>query len=229
MQRSRNIISSLKRKILCGLVVITLIVLALSGYWLKSRIGINFFGKYSLSKYFPFNYLAPNKIIADQVPGIILDDSFDSYTIFGNWSSLWMREKGTVTKNIGPNGRKNSRSLIITSSSTKSWSCSHKNFLQVKKGDVFSFKAAVRLHGENLTARVGVAAFDKNMSVISYNYAKEKTSIINDWILLDKTFTILDNISFVRFRLSGTGIGVFRFDDVYFKKSATYSITVPTI
>ena len=70
------------------------LAISLSGYWLKTRIGIDFFEGSTLSKYFPFNYLVPNNVIDDPPPGIILDDSFDSFSLFGNWTDLWMREKG---------------------------------------------------------------------------------------------------------------------------------------
>ncbi len=218
--RCPNNISSLKAKIICGLTVITIIVVGLTAYWLKSNIGINFSEKYTLSEYFPFYYFTPNRIINNQPPGIILEDSFDSFSFFGNWTSLWMREQGKVTKELDEHGVENSRCLVIKSSSTKSWSYSHRNSIKVTKGDVFTFQVAVKLRGGNIIAQASVSASDENMSIVSWNYAKESTDIRNDWVLIKQTFTIPDNIGYIRLKLSGSGKGEFRFDDICFKKVA---------
>lgn len=197
-----------------------LIAVSLTAYWLKSNIGIDFSEKYTLSEYFPFYYLAPNRVINNQPPGIILNDSFDSFSFFGNWTPLWMREQSKVTKELDEHGIENSRCLVIKSSSTKSWSYSHRNSIKVTKGDVFTFQVAVKLRGENIIAQAAVSTSDKNKSIVSWNYAKEMTDTRNAWVLIKNTFTIPDNIAYIRLKLSGTGAGEFRFDDVCFKKVA---------
>ena len=195
-----------------------LITISLSGYWLKTRIGIDFFEDYTLSKYFPFNYIVPNNVMDDPSPGIILEDSFDSFSLFGNWTDLWMRDKGTVTTGQDLHGIKNTRCLIIKSSSTKSWSCGHKKYVRVKEGDVFSFQVSVKLQDNKLSAYASVAAFDDKKQAISWNYISEKTDLAGEWITIEKTFTISESITYIRFRLTGTGVGEVRFDDVFFLK-----------
>jgi hypothetical protein len=192
------------------------LVATLSGYWLKSNLGINFSEKYSLSEYFPFNYLYTGTVILDDLePGIILKDSFDSFSLFGNWSSLWMREEGKVTKGHDTNGLDNSRCLVIKSSSTKSWSCSYKKMIRVREGDVFNYKVSVKLRGDNLSAYVSVATFDADEEVISWNDFTKQVDKTNEWVAIKNTFTIPNGISYIRFRISGTGTGEFRFDDIH--------------
>ena len=211
------------------LVLSVFLVAILSTYWLKSNLGIGFSDKYSLSKYFPFNYLAPRKTILNPEPGIILDDSFDSFSLFGNWSSLWMREEGKVTKKLDSNGIDDSRCLVIKSSSTKSWSCSYKKMIRVREGDVFNYKASMKLQGDNLSAYAGVATFDADEEVISWNDFTEQVDRTNEWVAMKKTFTIPKGISYIRFRLSGAGTGEFRFDNIQLsilEKSPTpYTLT----
>ena len=134
-----------------------------------------------------------------------------------------MREKGKVIKEHDSYGLNNSRCLVIKSSSTKSWSCSHRKYVRVKNGDVFGFKVSVKLQGDKLKAYAGVAAFDETKHAISWNYISEKIDRDAEWVTVEKTFTIPEGITYIRFRLAGTGVGEFRFDDIYFLKKNTYN------
>jgi hypothetical protein len=207
-----------KTKLAYGVLVITAIALGLSGYWLKCHMGINFSENYSLSKYFPFNYLVPRQVISNPVPGFLLDDSFDSFSLFSNWTPLWMREKGKVIKGYDANGIANSRCLFIKSISTKSWSCSYKKRIRVHEGDVFTYNVAVKLQGDNLFAFAGVTTFDAVEKVISWNDFRELTERSNEWVTINKTFTIPEGIAYIGLKISGTGEGEFRFDDIFFAK-----------
>ncbi|GAB6192891.1 hypothetical protein JCM39068_26400 [Desulfocastanea catecholica] len=88
---------------------------------------------------------------------------------------------------------------------------------RVREGDLFTYKVYVKLRGDIISAQAGVAVFDEKMSVVSWDYAKESTVISNEWVLLEKVFSIPSKISYIQVRLSGTGKGEFRFDDIYFK------------
>ena len=81
--------------------ILALVVIFLSDYWLKCQMGIGFFPSVSLSGYFPFKYLQRNKVISSPGPGTLLQDSFDSFRLFDNWTDLWMREPETVEKYVG--------------------------------------------------------------------------------------------------------------------------------
>ncbi len=209
-----------KTKLTYVTLVITAIVFCLFSYWLKCNMGFNFSKNHSLSKYFPFKYMYPKKVINNPAAGILLNDSFDSFSLFGNWTPLWMREQGKVTKGYDANGIDNSHCLFIKSSSAKSWSCSYKKMILVQEGDMFTYTTFVKLLGDSPTAYVSVATFDANEKVISWNDFSRQADIMDEWVQLKKTFTIPEGIAYIRLRVSGTGIGEFRFDDVSFMKIA---------
>jgi len=194
-------------------------VIALLGvYWLKCCININFSEKYSLSKYVPFKYLKRNDVIARTEPGLLLHDSFNTNSLVEKWSRLWMREDGRVIKRFESGGINNSRCLVITSESAQSWSLSHNKYVAVRQNDVFHYGVQVRLQGKNITASAGVAAFDENKKALSWNYTSKKMTTAGRWIKIAQRFTVTDPVRYISFRLSGTGAGEYRFDDVTFRK-----------
>ncbi len=192
-------------------------IVILSGYWIKCQIGLDFFGSCSLSDITPFKHLQRNNILIDPEPGILLADSFESNKILSNWSELWMREKGTVTQSYDLNGWENSRCLFINCNSKKSWSFAHFKLVEVEKGDIFSFKGVVKING-NGTAYMGISAFDEEQTAIKWNYIKVKVVEHDKWIAVEHRFTIADDIKYIRFRLTGVGVGEYRFDDIVFRK-----------
>ncbi len=195
-----------------------LIILIIFGYWLKCHVGVNVSESYSLSHYIPFKYLKRNNIITMPEPGILLNDSFESRITISNWSKLWMREEGKVILDYDSNGINNSRCLLVKSNSMKSWAYSHNKYVEVLKGDIFSFEGFVKLDGDKISAYAGIATFDKHKNPIKWNYISEKVDKTNKWVKVKKRFTIPNGISYIIFRLSGNGIGEFKFDDISFKK-----------
>ena len=198
--------------------ILVLAVIFLLGYWLKCQVGIGFSPQVSLSGYFPFEYLQRNKVISSPGPGTLLQDSFDSSRLFGNWTGLWMREPETVEKYVGRGGIDGSRCLVITSRSPGSWSCSHNKFVEVESGDRFSFEVWVKLHGNKPASYAGVAAFDGNRDAVSWDFVSDKTSQTGAWVKLEKTFTVPEGIKYIKFKLSGSGSGEYRFENVSFSK-----------
>jgi len=211
----------LNRKVLRNLILLfALIVLFLVIYWIKNQAGINLSDSFSLSDYGPFKYLRKNQIISMQNPGVIFDDSFDSLRLFDNWFISWMQEEGRVTKGYDSNGGNNSRCLLIRSSSEKSWVCAYYWFVEVHKGDRFNFKGVAKLKGEKVSAYVSMAAYDKDKKAINWNYIQEKVGKKDLWANFDRSFIISDDgINYIRFRLSGSGVGEFRFDGICFRKT----------
>jgi len=199
-------------------VLFLLIIIVLGAYWLKCRMSIDFSEKYSVSKYIPFKYLTGNDVIAYPEPGVLLSDSFNSRRLFRNWSNLWMREKGSVTRHYEPGGSNNTRCLVVTSTSEKSWSIPHNKFVEVKKGDTFSYEVSVRLQGGNIAAYAGVAAFDENKHAVSWDYNLQKADATGRWVRIEQQFRIADVVPYIQFRIVGTGAGEYRFDDVRFEK-----------
>ncbi len=138
-----------------------LIILIIFGYWFKCKASVNFSKSICFSNYIPFKNLFINDVISVPEPGIILNDSFETWTIISKWSNLWMGEKGKVTLSYDSNDINNSQCLLVKSNSMKSWSYSHNKYVEVLKGDIFSFEGFVKLDGDKISAYAGIAAFDK--------------------------------------------------------------------
>jgi len=209
---------------------IVMIFSFLAIYWIKSRAGINLSESISLSGYWPFEYFRRNKIISVQQPGIIFNDSFDSSRLLDPWVLSWMKEKGKVAKVYDTDGGFHSRCLLIRSESEMGWVCSYLGLIKVKQGDRFSFTGAAKLKGDKVSAYAGVSAFDRDKNAITWNYLKEGVGRNNLWLNFNRSFSVSDkNIKYIRFRISGIGIGEFRFDDICFKKERAFDIGNKTI
>ncbi len=195
-----------------------LILFILLGYWLKCQTGIDFLETTSLSSLPPFKYLQRNNDISLPDPGILLNDSFETIPIISNWSKLWMKDKGKVTLSYDSNGINNSHCLLIKSNSKKNWLYSHNKYVEVLKGDFFSFEGFVKLQGDKVSAYIGISAFDKYKKPIKWNYISEKIDNAKKWIKIKKSFIIPDDIKYISFGLSGRGIGDYKFDNIIFRK-----------
>lgn len=200
------------------LIIASLLILSLCGYWLKDQIGINVFDSISISSYFPFKYLA-NNVIRSPKPGILLNDNFNTKLKIGQWSELWMKEAGAVSKEMSADGFNGSKCLLIRSSSDYSWTISHNKRVEVKKGDIFYFNGLVKIKGDNPFAYMSVSAFDEHKEVAGWHVYKEKVSKTDVWVGIEKHFTISDDdIKHIIFRLAGMGKGEYRFDEITFRK-----------
>jgi hypothetical protein len=198
--------------------LIFIIIIPFAIYWLKCFLGINVSDLYSLSNYFPFKYFQRNDIIKNTFPGIIINESFDTYSIIRKWSDIWTEDKGNVELSYSRNETDSSRCLLIRNLSNQSWSYSYSKIIEVKKNNVFIFCTSIKLYGENLTGKAGFTILDENHKVIKWNYFSEETKITNEWINLQREFTISENIRYIQFRLSGTGSGDFFYDDIKISK-----------
>ena len=194
------------------LVVIIILLFAL--YWFKNLLGINVSSLYSFSNFFPFKYLQRNDIIKHTCSGIIINESFNSYSIIKKWSDIWIEDKGGLELSYGFNDMNSSRCLLIKNKSKQSWSYSYSKMIEVEKNNVFIFCTSVKLHGDNLIGKAGFTILDENQDVIKWNYFSEETGITNRWIILQKKFTISENIRYIQFRLSSNGSGEFYYDDI---------------
>ena len=125
-----------------------------------------------------------------------------------------MAEKGKVTQEYDKNVISNSRVLLIKSKSSKSWANMHYMFVQVKPGDIFYFEGFIQMDGKASNAYLGVASFDVNKKVIKYSYVRKKVNKSKVWIKVNERFKVSDGIEYIRLRLTGSGIGEFRFDDI---------------
>ncbi len=80
------------------IVLISLILLFLLAYYIKSQLRINVFESISFSKYYPFKYLqADSSVVVNPQAGDLLRDTFE-LPLWSNskWNDLWAREKDLV-------------------------------------------------------------------------------------------------------------------------------------
>ena len=200
------------------LIILLIPALFVSAYWVKNLIGINIFNSFSLGSYFPFKYLT-NDVVMSPKPGILLEENFDETRIIKIWSNLWMRESGTVTRELSSGGINGSKCLLIKNSGRGSWAYSHNKRIEVKKGDIFYFEGNINIKGKDLSAYLSVAAYDENKNAIDWNLYKEKVNRTDVWIRVEKQFNISDEgIRYINFRLVGVGSGNCRFDNIIFRK-----------
>jgi len=151
--------------------------------------------------------------------GILLEENFDEKRIIKIWSNLWMREDGTVTKELSLGGFNGSKCLLIKNTGGGSWVYSHRKRVEVKKGDIFYFEGDVNIKGENLSAYLSVAAYDENKNAVDWNLFKEKVNRTGVWIRVEKQFNVSDDsIRYISFRLVGVGKGTYRFDNIIYRK-----------
>jgi len=202
-----------------SITIIIIAIFVLSSYWIKNLIGLNIFEPYSLSKFFPFKYLQRDYTLRPESGETIISESFNTSSLFKKSRfHLWMSEKGKVVHDYDTNGFHNSRCLLIKSNSDKSWAFSTRKFVEVKKGDVFSYKGFSSLKGEDVYATFCLVSFDKDKNVIKWDYEKTIISQNNKVIKVRKRFTVTDGVVFIKFRITGRGVGEFRFDDIEFRK-----------
>ena len=63
-----------------------------------------------------------------------------------------------------------------------------------------------------------MAAFDENKKAIHWRYAMEKVSKADTWVKIEKRFSITKDIKYIKFMLTGSGAGEFRFDIISLSK-----------
>lgn len=182
--------------------------------------GIDFFESFSLSKYVPFKFLQRNEVITLDKYGVVLEDNFNTNHLFNKWLKLYLKDQGDIRIGYDSNGINNSRCLLIKSNCNKNWDYSYNKIVEVEKGCVFKYDALIRINGVKITAFVGIDTFNENKHVIQWYRFKDQIAETNKWIAIERKITVDENIKYIRFRLSGNGIGEFRFDNISLTKEA---------
>lgn len=204
--------------------VITLVSLAgifSFGYWLKCQNDLDLVKSFHLGSFLPVQTLQKSikSTVYANESEYLLDDSFESQGSQDNWSKLWMREEDKVTQRYDSQGIDDSHCLLIESESEKDWSYWHNKIIQVEEGDVFNFKGVVKTQGKEIRANLSIVLYDKNKKVVQWSYAKESVgNTENKWVKLSHRFISPKGIEYIKFGLTGAGIGKSWFDYVKFQK-----------
>lgn len=207
-------------------IVITLVLLTSLfsfGYWLKCQKGMDLVKSFHLSAFSLLQPLQNNPnithhiVLAAEVE-YLLNDSFKSEVSKDNWSKLWMREENKVRQGYDLKGMDKSRCLLIKSSSKKDWSYWHNKLVQVEERDIFNFEGFVKTSGEKIRATLGVVLYDKDKKVVQWNYAREDVGRTEGWVKLVRRFMVPKEIEYIKFGLTGAGVGKSWFDNIKFQK-----------
>ena len=201
------------------LISIAIVFFLLSFYWLKNQIGINLSQTISLSNYFPFNYIDRPRIIGMDQRGVLLWEDFDTYQLLNNWHGIYIEGEGEIVQSISSSGTDTSKCLLIINRKVKSWSISHNTFVEVNIGDAFTYGAKVKISDGHPIANICVDSFDENMKIITWGYSKILLDELEKWSDLVNSFSIGDEgVKYIRLRINGIGRGLYRFDDIIFKR-----------
>jgi len=201
------------------IVLISLILLFLVAYFIKSQFRINVLESISISKYFPFKYLKPDSpIVANPQAGVLLKDAFElPFWIERKWGDLWAREQDLVEIQHTTDGLDGSDCLLINSSSTKDLAYWHYKMFAVETGDKFGYEGQIRIEGDSKVS-LCVVICNENMKVINWNHAAKTVNAAKDWVEVLNEFEISQDIKYIQFGLIGSGKGKAWIDNVVFRK-----------
>jgi hypothetical protein len=201
-------------------ILISLVLLFLLAYFIKSQLRINLFKSESISNYFPFNYFQPDAhpVDADPQVGILLHDGFElEFWSESKWADLWAREKRLVKSEYVTEGVDRSGCLLIKSNSAKEWAMMHYEPIAVKAGDRFGYEGKIRTEGDSEVS-LSVQTYNEKRRVINWSYAAKTVTAATDWVELKNEFEIPPDIKYIQFGLKGSGKGRAWIDDVTFSK-----------
>ena len=202
-KRTRNIIYLL----------IFIVFLSGSLYWMKKRLNIDIFESFSLSHTFPFKYIPKYVIKNPRAGDLILKDDFESkFRPRTLWGALWMREDGKVVRSVD-SPENHSRCLLITSESSRDWSYECQFLIRADAGDVFYYEGLAGLQGAEAHAVLGFTTFDPEKTVLAWNYGVSPVEP-GPMALIRRQVSIGEGVGFIRFRIAGRGRGQFRFDNI---------------
>jgi len=182
--------------------------------------GIDILDSFSFSKtmrmdFIPHAAAYPIEVVENS---IILADDFEKNS--HHWSEIWSREKEKVTAEYFRQGVDGSRCVVIKSQSPKDWAFQSKGLISVTPGDVFSYVGDMRVWGE-AQASINVILFDADKRVLNWSYASSKSLKDYNWHKVNNKFIIPQNGAYIKFRLSGSGIGEVFADNIYFSRETS--------
>jgi len=129
-----------------------------------------------------------------------------------------MGERGRVTQQTDPGGIGGSHCLLIKSRGGGEWSYLYKTFIRVRPDDEFRFMGMAKLAAEAGNAAFAVSSHASDKSIIEWEYVKSDLTGYDQWTGVSGKFQIKSGISYIRFYVTGTGRGEYRFDDILFQK-----------
>lgn len=189
-------------------VVAVVFAVSLFAYWLKCQLQINLIKSFSLSQVLPVQSLQKSCAVAHASEfalgkTLLLEKPSD-------WQKIWMREKDSVSVEFKDAGK-----IFVHSASKQDWSLAHDVLVAVQPGDVFGFSADMAHDAKELTSSASVVLYDKNKQVIRWHYGRKWLSGKGAKRAANE-FVVPYGVSFIRFRLTGSGVGKSAFANIKF-------------
>jgi hypothetical protein len=122
-----------------------------------------------------------------------------------------------------PNNPSN-RTMTIRANTTERWNGNFTRFVQVNAGEHYQYSIRVRMTGAASYARASLITYDANRKALSWSNFTAKVVGHDEWLDLRRNFTIPAEVQYIKFRLTGAGIGEYRFDDFVLNKLSTSPI-----
>jgi len=119
------------------------------------------------------------------------------------WTELWTRKPGcgevTLDREVFRSGRHAAR---IEHRGAEDWSYSAENRLDVRRGDLFTLQAWVKIEGTGNTT-IGVVTYDEKGKALEWTFGGRTAAGPRDWHLLRSRFVIPRNVVAIGPRLIG--------------------------
>ena len=191
-----------------------------SAYWLKNFLGLNLFEEFSLSRYPIFSAFGSPVIDSQPFPGVVIDESFDETGLLASLKKHWQFHDSTVEMAIDPDNTSN-KIMTIRKTTTGSWRGNFTRFVQVNPGEHYQYSIRVKITGADSSARTGLITYDANRQALSWKNFTQSVIEHDEWLDVRRNFTIPATVKYIRFRITGSGIGTYRFDDFALSKLST--------
>ena len=199
-----------------ALMVATFLIF-LSAYWLKNLWGLNIFSEFSLSRYPIFAALNAQVIDNQPHPGAVIADSFDDKSLLASLRKQWKFYGATIEVTADSNNPSNSV-MIIRAKTTERWNGNRTQYVQVNTGEHYQYSIRVKMTGAASYTRASVITYDANRKALSWSNFKTRVVERNKWLDLQRNFAIPSGVHYIKFRITGAGIGAYRFDDFVLNK-----------
>ncbi len=138
---------------------------------------------------------------------VLINGAFDRPLTTG-WEGAWSRSPGAATARV------ESGALRITHSGSRDWSVEQSAEIPVRPGEVWRITGRVRIVRLDGAVQLGVTLRDRRGEVLEWVYGTAETSSAHGWKDLSSGFLIPPECASMKFRITGSGPGEGRVDDL---------------
>ena len=202
--------------------MVTAFLIFLSAYWLKNLWGLNIFSEFSLSRYPIFAALNSQVIDNQPFPGPVIADSFDDKSLLASLKRQW-RFYGSAIEMAADAKNPSNDTMTIRAKTAERWNGNLTQYVQVNTGEHYQYSIRVKMTGATSYVRASLITYDANRKALSWSNFKTRVVERNKWLNLQRNFAIPAGVHYIKFRITGAGIGEYRFDDFVLNKLSASS------